>query len=404
MEEKRFSRNAVFFVYFITMTILLLDCSHNFPGTEMLRKIKYLFIALLIADFLLSGDYLVSRLSAEVVIGLALHTLIFCLGFTNPAIQRETLSHLKEMLIYLTMLFFLVNAVERYHAILLFLQLTALSLAIYLLWAGLTHPGDFISLADYPKIFLRDIRVRHEFGTDQFNYMGYFAFVGMTVFYILYAELRDRQLLDTLTFGVLVFLTAWAFAMMVSTGSRGSLLSIVVFYLTVFLRSRTFQELGRWRYVLIILFFLLAAYLVYLNFDFIDRQGTRSENFTVNWPIFLAMGRFWTGMGYMESSGFLDQTYGFATWPVDIYYLYIFYATGILGFCMVMAILGRIFVRHLKDRSWFGVHLGYPLCVAALAGGVGQVNLFTYRYIATLIISVLLLAPFGEQSRLQAGK
>lgn len=71
MAEKKLTKNLIFLMYFVTMTILLLNCTDNLPITFQLRKIKYLFIALLIADFIFSGDYLVSKVSAYVKIGRA---------------------------------------------------------------------------------------------------------------------------------------------------------------------------------------------------------------------------------------------------------------------------------------------------------------------------------------------
>ena len=100
----------------------------------------------------------------------------------------------------------------------------------------------------------------------------------------------------------------------------------------------------------------------------------------------------------------IDQSYGYATWPVDIYYLYIFFSTGILGFLMVMAILLFLFVRLAKDHSWFIYNISFPLYLASLMSALGQVNLFTYRYIAALFTAVLFLAPFGIEGRREAGR
>ncbi len=404
MAEKKLTRNLVFLAYFVTMTILLLDCTDNFPGTGQLRKIKYLFIALLIADFIISGDYLVSKVSAVVIIGLAAHALIFCLLFTNPKIAHDTYIHLREMMIYLVMLFFLVNAVERYNALLLFVELTSISLALFLIWTGATHTGDFVSPIYWPLVFLRDARVRHDFGTAQYNYMGYFCAVALIFFYVAYHMQKVRGFL---TSGKAVFTVAiglYTTSILISTGSRGSILTALVFFAVTFVRSRTFRELGRWRYVLVLLAIFCACVILYANRDFLNSQGTRLENFTVNWPYFLAEGHYFTGMGYMESSAFIDQSYGYATWPVDIYYLYIFFSTGILGFIMVSAILIYLFVRLARDRSRFIYRISFPLYLAALFGAVGQVNLFTYRYIATVFVAVLLLAPFGLEGRREAGK
>ncbi len=404
MTEKNLTRNLVFLAYFVTMTILLLDCTDNFPGTDQLRKIKYLFIALLIADFIISGDYLVSKVSAVVIIGLAVHALIFCLLFVNPKIAHDTHIHLREMMIYLVMLFFMVNAVERYNAMLLFVELTAIALAIFVVWTGLTHAGDFVSPVYWPLVFLRDARVRHDFGTAQYNYMGYFCAVALIFFYVSYHLQKARGFLTAGKVVFTVIIGLYTTSILISTGSRGSILTALVFFAVIFVRSRTFRELGRWRYVLVLLALFFIGVILYANRDFLNSQGTRLENFTVNWPYFLAEGRIWTGMGYMESSAFIDQSYGYSTWPVDIYYLYIFFSTGILGFVMVSAILIFLFVKLMGGRSRFIYRISFPLYLASLFGAVGQVNLFTYRYIATLFTAVLFLAPFGLEGRREAGK
>lgn len=404
MAEKKLTKNLVFLAYFATMTILLLDCTDNFPGTEQMRKIKYLFIALLIADFIFSGDYLVSKVSAAVIIGLAVHTLVFCLIFTNQRIAGDTYIHLREMMIYLVMLFFLVNAVERYNAMLLFVELTAVALAVFFIWIGLTHMEDFVEPRYWLLVFLRDARVRHQFGMVQYNYAGFFCAAGLINFYIVYIMLKREGFLTYGKAALLVVLGLYTSTILVSTGSRGSILMAAVFFAVSFVRSRTFRELGRRRYVVVLLGIFFAGLIIYANRSFLSSQGTRLENFTVNWPFFIEEGRYWTGMGYVESSAFIDQSYGYATWPVDIYYLYIFFSTGILGFVMVTAILVFLFVKLAGSRNWFIYHISFPVYLASLFSAVGQVNLFTYRYIVTLFTAVLFLAPFGIEGRRAAGR
>lgn len=404
MAEKKLTKNLVFLMYFVTMTILLLNCTDNLPITFQLRKIKYLFIALLIADFIFSGDYLVSKVSAYVIIGFAVHALVFCLLFTNQRVAMDTYLHLREMIIYLVMLFFLVNAVERYHALTLFTELTAVSLVVFLLWTGFTHLQDFVAPRYWLLVFLRDARVRHDFGMIQYNYAGFFCAVGLIIFYAVYRLHRRAGSVTCGEAAAFFAMELYTGAILLSTGSRGSILMAAVFFATAFVRSRTFRELGRRRYVVVLLMLFFAGVILYANRSFLNAQGTRLENFTVNWPFFLEEGRYFTGMGYMESSGFIDQSYGYATWPVDIYYLYIFFSTGILGFIMVVAILLFLFARLAKDHSWFIYNISFPLYLASLVSALGQVNLFTYRYIAALFTAVLFLAPFGIEGRREAGR
>ena len=404
MAEKKLTKNLVFLAYFVTMTILLLDFTDNFPGTVQLRKIKYLFIALLIADFIFSGDYLVSKVSTYVIIGLTVHTLVFCLLFTNPKIAYDTYIHLREMMIYLVMLFFLVNAVERYRALTLFTELTAVSLAVFLIWIGLTHPGDFVSPRYWLYVFLRDLRVRHAFGLVQYNYAGFFCTVGLIVFYIVYVMQKRMGFLTVWRAAVFFVMELYTASILLSTGSRGSILMAAIFFVTAFARSHAFRELGRRRYVLVLVGIFFAGLIIYANRSFLSSQGTRLENFTVNWPFFVREGRIFTGMGYMESSAFIDQSYGYPTWPVDIYYLYIFFSTGIVGFLMVSVILIFLFVKLAESRNWFIYNISFPFYLASLFSAFGQVNLFTYRYIPTLFTAVLFLAPFGIEGRRELGR
>ena len=108
-------------------------------------------------------------------------------------------------------------------------------------------------------------------------------------------------------------------------------------------------------------------------------------------PIFNELNAKNTGMGYIESSGFYLDSYGYDTWPVDIYYLYIFLTTGVLGSLLIFTpLLGIFFIYLFKRRNTVQTIL-FSAYIALLFDGFWQVNLFTYRYIATLFINALLL-------------
>ena len=129
-------------------------------------------------------------------------------------------------------------------------------------------------------------------------------------------------------------------------------------------------------------------------------QSNREGNISINLPYFVYHGDYVNGMGYMDNSGFLSKAYGYDTTAMDIYYLYIFFATGILGSILIfgqMIYILYCLVRHSKTE---GRDLALSLFFMMLFYAVWQVNYMNYRYWTGMFHMVILftfLLRVGEE-------
>ena len=126
-------------------------------------------------------------------------------------------------------------------------------------------------------------------------------------------------------------------------------------------------------------------------------DANRDGNYEINLPIFEQMGAFWTGMGYIENAGFLNGAYGYETFPVDVYYLYIYLSTGVIGSVIIAIPLIYMLIKLIRKKTWFAQIIGLSIYIAMLFDAFWQVNLFTYRYIPTLFLAVLIITAISKK-------
>ena len=215
--------------YFVVALILLLDCTNNFPGIFYLRKLKYVYIMILAVDFMTCRRKQITKISAVVMFFLFFHTLLFGIVFVNPDVLELTRIHCREMVIYLLFLMLMTNAVERYNCKLKFIEATCAAFAGFMLWCGITHISNFVNPMYFIYVFNRTDRVRSEFGTGSPNYMGYYCFIALVFFYALWYEYNETNRLTQKKKYGLLGISLWTILILLSTGSRSSILSFFLF-------------------------------------------------------------------------------------------------------------------------------------------------------------------------------
>lgn len=398
MEIRWTREKLIMFGYFILSNILLLDCTDNFPGTSILRKLKYVFLIILLVEFLFS-EKKISKTSILVIGFLCMHTVLFGFVFINPSVNELTKIHCREMLIYLLFLFLTLNVVERYNCKLRFIEATSASFSIFFCWCALTHFSDFVNPLYYIFVFSRGARIRSQFGTGSPNYMGYYCFIALVFFHSLWYEYKWRNKLTQKRKIYLLGISSLTVLILFSTGSRSSILSFTIFAVACLYQQYIKERLGKsafWMSGIAVGFILI---IMFSNWSAIWQNANRKENISINMPVFEEMDAWKTGMGYIESSGFYNDSYGYDTWPVDIYYLYIFLSTGIVGSFIMLIPFVYMLIELLKKRKGFSKSVILPAYLAILFDGFWQVNIFTYRYIATLFIGVLLLSSISLRDK-----
>ena len=207
-----------------------------------------------------------------------------------------------------------------------------------------------------------------------------------------YTETKKRRTITKAERIVYLGTLIWTALMVMSTGSRSSIISIILFLVLYYYRNKVGRINKRMKKIIVLIIIIIALVVLMLNWNFLWNNSNREGNVSGNWPIVTENASLWTGLGYVESSAFQTKAYGYNTFPVDIYYVYIFFSTGYIGCAIVFSVLTILFVRLYKSKYGLSYRIGFPAYCAVLFDAFFQVNIFTYRYSPCIFFSTFLLA------------
>lgn len=398
------------FLYFFTLLFLLLDQLDNVPFTEHLRKIKYIYMALLIVWYCYSlrnnsAKGRIQRRSHIVMFLVVFHTLLFGFVFTKDIVVAYTYVHAREMLIYYILVYITLVYIYENKLLLLYSVSTYIALAIQLLYAFLTHPGDMINPLTYWRVFFTDLRYRTDFGFVQYGYTANYCVFALCVSLLIFDILRTNNQLKKYFKPLLAMLACniIILCMLFSTAGRSGILSLAlilaVYAVCVFL-SKLSASNRKLATNIIIIGVILCVIILFLtgSFSSIWEDSNRDLNISINYPVFKKIGNVWTGMGFVENSEFQVGTsnnwisiFGERTSSLDIYYVYLYFTTGIIGCILIgIALLYMLYIMIKNVWSTFGAY-GFSLIVGWLFYAYWQCNMLTYRYYSPWFYLVVLL-------------
>lgn len=407
IERKYFS---FAFLYFVTILVLLLDQLDNVPLMEQLRKIKYAYMLVMAAWYFLTlrNDAAKDRLqrSSNIVMLLVVsHTLLFGFVATNDMVAPYIYIHAREMLIYYVLVYFTLVYVYENKLLYMYSVATYIALAIQLIWACASHLGDMVNPLTYWRVFFTDLRYRTDFGFVQFGYTANYCVFALCVSLLIFEILRESKKLKE--HAKMLILMAVCdiiiLCMLFSTAGRSGILSVFlvlgIYCTCMFLSSLSEKARVQAKNIIIIsiALFVLVLFLAG-SFSSIWEDSNRELNVSVNYPVFKKVGNIWTGMGFVENGEFqVNRTnnwtsiFGERTSSLDIYYLYLFFTTGIIGCVMIGSALLYMLYKTMKGaRLRYGAY-GFALCVGWMFYAYWQCNMLTYRYYSPWFYLVVIL-------------
>ena len=127
-------------------------------------------------------------------------------------------------------------------------------------------------------------------------------------------------------------------------------------------------------------------------------KSNRDLNITINYPLFKTYGSPWTGLGFIENAAFQSgrSLFPMATSSLDMYFVYIYFATGLLGSIMLGLALLIILIKLLVNKRTDMNILAIGFYSAMLFFAFWQCNLFTHRYISSYVISTIFLCTMSN--------
>ena len=398
-ERKVLKVHALFLsIYFITILFLLLDQAGALPIAEVLRKIKYVYI--FVTLFLCIGARMrkADRCIGVVLLLLFLHTLVF--GFLIPKriVLDAVHEHATQMLVFLTMTASTFMYVYRHAIFRTFLNITYFATAIRFIIIGWIYREHFVNpVWGIIQTFRGVNRYKSTFGFVHSGYLANELYL-LLVLSILVYEFNKHKAFSEFRYYLAVILVVdlLGFMMLIASAQRSGVVSVALAYMIYFIGTNTrifTSKLGR---LILVIAATGAVIFIYKSgmWEYVWQNSNRVLNIEVNYPVFKEIGDIWTGMGYVESSGFQKDVsiFGSTTSSLDMYYIYVFFTTGIVGSAMILCSLILILYKILK-RKTDSIKMAYlGVFVSMLFFAFWQVNLFTWRYISSFIVTVIFLA------------
>lgn len=391
MREEKF----VMGLYFVSFLCLLLTVMDNIPLLGVLMRVRYLYI-LCVAFFCIRDRIIIWNRRLFVVFGLlVVHTLLYCLVFTNPTIEGHTQTLFENLMITYIFVFFTLMYVYKHDCYMEFLIFTTLALVILISWAALTHFNNFVNPIYYLNVFSRYGRYRAPFGMGDVNFCGNYALYTLVMLIITVREWLDSgNKLSAFQMIGICFVALLTVSMLFSTASRSALLSFAIFIGVCLIQKYWKWIRPKLKILLPVLFIggmiVLVVFIGSGKFSQMWTDSNREGNFSINYPIYQAYGDYLNGMGYADNSGYLQKIYGYDTTAQDVYYLYIWFSTGCLGATLIfgqMIYLLYLIFRYRKTEGWRWAVSLFPLMLFYC---VWQVNYMNARYYTGIIHMIIL--------------
>lgn len=391
VEEKK----LVMGLYCATMFLSMLSIVDNAPFVGIFYNLKYLYMVI-IAFFCLYDGILVWN--KRIVFGMGLliiHTILYGVVFTNPYVQIHTDVHFQQLMGIYILTFFTCIYVYKKDCYLLFLEMSYLALALFILWCAVSHLESFVNPIYFINIFSRTQRFRAHFGMGDVNYCGnYCIYLLLTSFFLWCQWRKSGKVPQKTTLVVVAGIDCIGLWMLLSTASRSAILSLVLFFGCYGLLCKRQAIVRNWKLTLTIVGVIGVSLVLILVptgiLADIWLESNREGNFSINYPIFLEYGNYINGMGYMDNSGFLGMVYGYPTTAMDVYFLYIPFSTGILGSILIFGQMIYLLYQLLRYGNTEGRDLALSLFVMMLYYAIWQVNYMNYRYYTGIIHMIII--------------
>ena len=249
------------------------------------------------------------------------------------------------------------------------------------------------------------LRYRLVFNFNNPNTVGNIAACMMIVYFVFLSWVRnyeEKSLGRTLKILIVTVLAVIDMIVLLSSGSRNSLVTLLIFFFALFYFKVTdFKHITkRQKGMLKAIIIALGIFIIYITvfdsaFEMFEASG-RLRSFEVNIPLVLREGRFFEGLGLMNPGLFGRGRTGYI---VDNYYLYVFIETGIIGLIMISWLLIRLTkkVHELRIMNQpFYVMLSSAF-VSWLVSGMGETCVI-YPYFASSLVFLIIFLSICDVS------
>ncbi|MBR5994196.1 MAG: hypothetical protein IK018_10355 [Lachnospiraceae bacterium] len=404
MKFKIYKRHWLFsIVYFVSLEILLLNQINELPMADILRKVKYPYVFFIFVLVIFNARVKRGIKAALLVMTLYIaHAVLFGYVFVNDLVATHIVDNASQMIWYLLFVLVTFLYVSQNNFFKGFINLSFYACGLQLFIGLIHHRNNIVNpLWALVHAFTADIRFKNSFGFVHAGYTANAAFLVLVLSLFFFEIYRGTENFKKLWFWAsFLAIDAVAGLELCAAAERSGILStaivFAVYIVFVLLRIRIEKKT--------LLGFVLIGIIVIValeasgTFQEIWGKSNRDLNITVNYPLFKAYGSPWTGLGFVENAAFhADRNlFPMATSSLDMYYVYIYFSTGLLGSLMIGLALLTITVKLLINKRTGLNILAIGFWLAMLFFAFWQSNMFTHRYISSYVISTIILCTMSN--------
>lgn len=244
-----------------------------------------------------------------------------------------------------------------------------LSLGITLVIAYVMNFDNFAFISHIGNIFQSGGRYRYAFGLGHANTAGRYSLLFL-IFTSMYreavAERYGVQKSDKFNTFFLVPVSVVAVLILLSTASRASITSLILFFLVYFYLA-FYSSIGYYIRLAIIIasVILVLAVVNIVDWEYVFRESNRMDNYK-SIEVIMQRRVIWIGLGFVAEGDLLDAVN--LPWQ-DSFYLTVFIKSGLIGFTIL---LGSIF---WFTKTYFS-DIEQMTKFQKLAGGILAFNLY----------------------------
>lgn len=391
--------NIVILLYGVT---LLAMCIFLRNGSAVINYIRYIYCALIMLVVIFRKRTLVvNKFVAYIVGGFVLHSVLFCFLIVPSSFRSAVIDNGKEMIVFWLFVFCTAQYVHATMKQKEFLLTTFFVFSLYMIVVYLTNFNGWAPIKFLPQLLgLGGIRVRFDFGFESNNQAAYLSLCLFVLSVLVWRTSLCNNKVLTKDWTVPKLYVAVAcivsILMMLSTQTRGALMLALLFWLMPKLMNRTKIITKSKHRVALAIVFLVAFLVVYFYFVYFAGDS-RTSYLTHNVEIFVQYSNRWIGMGYAPFSAFLNQMYGYATMPMDNYYLYILCATGYVGLAIVVTLLVSLVIYlsrllYHNSHNYFLVQVVVIFFMLLLMGVTEAGIIYTFSIYSSIYWMLIILS------------
>lgn len=401
--------NISLFSYSIYL-VMFLDSLLREPKIGIYSLYSYIFIGLLMACIVLNS--LASRKKIVIYKGSSESLVVRLLLFYSFFTVLTLFSPMKEYAVdeylgflkFFVIIYLMVYTQRNFGGVRQFLKISYYTTSLFVIYLYAINDVSLNIANNISNAFFGGNRIRAAYGFYNVNGMGNLVAMSLIMGVLLLDGINEEELRFKSIRRVVIFvLEVFEFAVLVSTGSRNAIVTIMAFLLSfVFMHITDIKNMsGSSKRILQILIIIVGASIViwgYMDSIYsLLETSYRLNGFTINLPLLTKNNRLFFGLGVFSPGLFgLHQVRYGPSFTLDNYYLYILLETGVVGLLIISYLLLSIW----KGISQFDEKNKWILSafIAWLVSGLAETSVIYPKFPSSMVFLILFLVYAKEKS------